>query len=179
MKPCRIKVVGDATLGLNDLLEDLRGTLTLDIGIAANASPENIMKAIINEFGYDSPGIPVTSDLRKWFALKGYPLKKSTRYIKIPARPFISAGIYEYIVEIWETMDELTEQVHMRKLTRRQAMNRIGAFVVSKVQQYMESGSHKANHPLTVQEKGHPNPLMDTGELVNSLGYSVKGWKKK
>lgn len=179
MKPSRITAVGDATLGLDDLLEDLRGIQKLDIGIAANTSPENIMKAIINEYGYDSPGIPVTPDLRKWFAVKGFPLKKSTRYIKIPARPFISAGIYEYLAEIWETMDELTDQVHMRKITTRQALNRMGAFIVHKIQQYMESGSHKANHPLTVKEKGHPNPLMDTGELIESLGYSVRGWKNK
>lgn len=178
MRPCRIKTVGDATFGLDYLLEEMRGTQTVDIGISAHASPENIMKAIINEFGYDNPGIPVTPELRRWFAFKGYPLKKSTQYIKIPARPFISAGIYEYLVEIWETMDELTEQVHAGELTTRQAMNRIGAFVVRKVQQYMESGSHKANHPLTASEKGHPNPLMDTGELANSLGYSVRGWKK-
>lgn len=179
MRPGRIRVVGDATLGLNDLLEDLKGTQTLEIGILEKTSPENLMKAIINEFGYDSPGIPVTPELRAWFAYKGFPLKKTTRYIKIPARPFISAGIYENLEEIWDTVDELTDMVHAGKLTTRQALNRAGALIVHKIQLYMETGKHKANHPLTVQEKGHANPLIDTGDLKNSIGYTVKGWKKK
>lgn len=178
MRPGRIKVVGDATLGLNALIEELSNTQRLEIGILEKTSPENLMKAIVNEFGYDTPGIPVTPELRKWFAFKGYPLKKSTRYIKIPARPFISAGIYENLEEIWDTLDELNVAVHDQKITVRQALNRLGALIVFKIQKYMDEGSFKENHPLTVQEKGHTNPLIGHGGLRNSIGYSVKGWKK-
>lgn len=170
----KIKILEDSTLGLEELVKDLDKTMTLEIGIDASTNPQDIMKAIINEYGYDSPGIPVTPAMRRWFAAQGFPLKASTRYIKIPARPFISKGIYDNLDEIWRMLDDLIELVRAGKIRVPMAFNILGAFIVEKIQGYIDVNSAKANHPLTVQRKGFNHPLLNTGSLRDSVTYNVR-----
>lgn len=174
----KMKILEDSTLGLEEIVKELDHKMTLDVGIDASADPKSIMKAIVNEYGYDSPGIPVTQAMRKWFAAQGFPLKASTRYIKIPARPFISKGIYDNLDEIWSTLDDLIKLVQEGKLRTPVAFNILGAFIVEKIQGYIDVNDAKANHPLTVQRKGFNNPLTNTGSLRDSIAYKVnKGGK--
>lgn len=173
-----IKIVGDSMMGLDKLLRDVSQDITLEIGIAADADPKTIMKAVINEYGYDSPGIYVTPAMRRWFAAQGYPLKKSTAHIKIPARPFISAGIYDNLEEIWGKMDSFVDLIHLGKMTPREALDTLGGFIVMKIQEYMLRNKTKENHPLTIDRKGHAKPLIGTGDLRNSVTYGIKGGTK-
>lgn len=173
-----IKIVGDSMMGLDTLLKDVSQNITLEIGIAADADPETIMKAVINEYGYDSPGIFVTPAMRRWFAAQGYPLKRSTTYIKIPARPFISAGIYDNLEDIWEKMDTFVDEIHAGVITPREALDILGGFIVVKIQEYMLHNKTKENHPLTIERKGHTKPLIGVGSLRDSIAYDVKGGKK-
>lgn len=173
-----IKIINEAATDLSDLIAEASKKYSIEFGVREDAGPKNIMKAIVNEFGYDSPGIPVTDAMRKWMAYKGYPLKASTQYIKIPARPFISKGIEENLDEIFDMMDVLTEQVNAKKSYKskgflKKEMDAIGKLVIKQIQEYMDSNSSKANHPLTVEGKGHSNPLVGTGELRDALGYDI------
>lgn len=173
-----IKVVGD-DLGLDALVKELSKRSHLEIGVDTSLDPKAALKAIVNEFGYDSPGIPVTPQMRKWFAAQGFPLKKTTKYIKIPARPFISAGIYENLDEIWQFLDVQIDLVHRRKTTVKRAMHLTGAFIVKRIQDYMDENNSKENHPMTVANKGHANPLIGTGDLRDAITFEVVGGRKK
>jgi hypothetical protein len=173
-----IKIIDGAATDLSDLIAEASKKYSIEFGVREDAGPKNIMKAIINEFGYDSPGIPVTDAMRKYMAYKGYPLKKSTKYIKIPARPFISTGIEENLNEIFDLLDNLTAQVHAKKTYKtkgflKKEMEQIGELVIKQIQDYMNSNNAKANHPMTIEGKGHSNPLVGSGELRDALGYEI------
>lgn len=68
--------------------------------------PEDSQKVLSNEFGAT---IPVTPAMRSWFAGQGYPLKGSTRFIRIPARPFVRPGVENALAssEVGELFDTL------------------------------------------------------------------------
>lgn len=174
-----IKIIGEADMGLDSLIKEMSKRTHLEIGVDESVDPEAAVKAIVNEFGYDSPGIPVTPKMRKWFAAQGYPLKATTQYIKIPARPFISKGIYDNLEDIWELIDRQTELIHNRKATVKSSMNLVGAFIVRKIQEYIERNDAKENHPMTSNRKGHDHPLIGHGGLKKSITYVVKGGRQK
>lgn len=175
-----IKLVGDSLRDFTELVKDMGSSKILEVGISENAPPETIMKAIVNEFGYDSPGIPVTDAMRKWFAARGFPISAGTQYIKIPARPFISKGIDENLVEIWDMMDDLIQMVNDGKMNMKTALGILGAFTVQKIQEYMDKNESVPNHPLTIEQKGHSHPLLgETGSLRRSLTWDVRGGDKK
>ena len=88
----------------------------------------------------------------------------------IPPRPWLDtgvesgnaeyAGIIQSAVESGESLD--------------QALNAVGVVAVGKVQVYMTELKTPPNALSTIKIKGSNNPLIDTGELRQSVTYKVQ-----
>lgn len=63
-------------------------------------------------------------------------------------------------------------------IRRRQTMNNVwqtlGAMAVADVQKYMLTASFKPLAPATIRRKGSSKPLIDTGQMSQSITYRVK-----
>ena len=88
----------------------------------------------------------------------------------IPARPWLDAGVQsgnaEYAEIIAENGDDLES-----------ALELIGVVAVGRTQEYMTNLSTPENALSTIKKKGSSNPLIDTGNLRQSVTYSTTNIK--
>lgn len=101
----------------------------------------------------------------------------------IPSRPFLIEGIASDIETINKAIKEAFEALlHDGKLGAR----KIGALAVGAVQRFVRGDyyrTHTPNAPATIARKSKgkkigDTPLIDTGFLINSTTYVVKGGKR-
>jgi len=84
----------------------------------------------------------------------------------IPARPWLDAGV--------ETgADEYSSILQENFDNQEQALEQIGVVAVSKVQIYMDNLRTPPISATTIALKGSSNPLIDTGNLKQSVTYSI------
>jgi len=93
---------------------------------------------------------------------------------KIPARPFIEEGILS-------KKDELSKEIKIQldKVKEGEPANwsKLGTMAVGAVQEFVRSDYYKSTAPnseMTIKYKGSDTPLIDTGELLNSLEYVIE-----
>jgi len=92
---------------------------------------------------------------------------------RIPARPWLDVGVASASQEVLDTIAEAIEDGEPMDV----ALNRVGLVAVAGVQNYMDELSSPANAPSTVKRKGSDNPLIDTGELKQSVNYKITNTK--
>lgn len=92
---------------------------------------------------------------------------------RIPARPWLDVGVASASQEVLDTIAEAIEDGEPMDV----ALNRVGLVAVAGVQNYMDELSSPANAPSTVKRKGTDNPLIDTGELKQSVNYKITNTK--
>lgn len=92
---------------------------------------------------------------------------------RIPARPWLDVGVASASHEVLDTIAEAIEDGEPMDV----ALNRVGLVAVAGVQNYMDELSSPANAPSTVKRKGTDNPLIDTGELKQSVNYKITNTK--
>jgi hypothetical protein len=119
----------------------------LSVGILGDADSEILLRANVNEFG--SP----------------------TR--NIPERSFIRGAIDKYGKDIGDFSENLIIRYIDGKITFDACMNTIGEYVVGKIQRYMVDLRTPPNAESTIEQKGSSNPLIDTGQLLDSVSYKV------
>lgn len=89
----------------------------------------------------------------------------------IPARPWLDTGAQTGITEYKKIIDEgIANGDHPDDI-----LEKLGVIAVGKVQQYMQDLSSPENSPETIKRKGSSNPLVDTGQLIQSITYEVHG----
>lgn len=93
----------------------------------------------------------------------------------IPERSFLRAYFDEHEAEIHARLGRLTKQVVMGKLTKAQALEQIGLYVVGEIQKRIAAGIEPENAASTIARKGSSTPLVDTGQLRQGISYRVKG----
>lgn len=111
--------------------------------------------AAVHEFGSPSRKIPERSFLRK--------------------TAFIKADTYK--IWVLKNKDALFKAITQGKLSS-EVMPKIGALWVSYVLEAFQTGGFggwKALKPRTIKRKGSDKPLIDTGALMRSITYEVKG----
>lgn len=101
----------------------------------------------------------------------------------IPARPFLMPGIrlaQEPIADLLESdiRSNLTTKGPRRNPT--QTLHAVGILAQNAVKKRLTDGPHAPLHPYTIQkrkERGRKGtkPLIDTGQLRNSITYVVEG----
>ena len=91
----------------------------------------------------------------------------------IPARPWLDVGVASASQEIVDTIADAIEDGEPMDV----ALNRVGLVAVAGVQDYMDELSTPRNAPSTIAKKGDDNPLIDTGEVKQSVTYKITNTK--
>ncbi len=94
--------------------------------------------------------------------------------IKIPPRPFVRwvADHEEKLINAQSRKEY--GRILDGKQTREKALNRMGIFLKSRIQNRIEAVKTPPNAPATIARKKSDNPLIDTGVLLNSINYAVE-----
>ncbi|MGL5163381.1 MAG: hypothetical protein ACRC8E_14075 [Plesiomonas shigelloides] len=88
---------------------------------------------------------------------------------RIPARPWLDAGIESGTTEILDTIRSGIG----RGLPLDTVLEQVGVISVGAVQEFMTDLKDPPNAPSTIEKKGSDNPLIDSGALRASVTYSV------
>lgn len=97
----------------------------------------------------------------------------------IPERPFIRTGISENLPAIRALIKQLTPLVIQGKMSMEMALGFIGERSKRAIQAKFGDGSHVPLQPATIKAKGSDVPLIDTGQLRQSIVYEVDLRDKK
>lgn len=92
---------------------------------------------------------------------------------RIPARSFVGAWFVINHTKIVETYKAQAIRYVTGKGDPRQTFGRVGAFMAAGMKQRIAEGIPPPNAPSTIAAKGSSKPLIDTGQLRASIGYSV------
>lgn len=91
---------------------------------------------------------------------------------KIPSRPFMRQAISLYKQQIQQRMDAEARGIIEGRHTARTAAARIGEFFTGAIKATFTRGTFRALKPRTILAKGSSRPLIDTGEMRNSVTHA-------
>ncbi len=154
-----------------DLVRELNylATHQVHIGIFADAERnDNVPMLVIaaaNEFGAKIP--------KRQARFEDLDDENPEKWIIIPERSYLRAWFDENVDVLQATMERLIGQVVEGKISGRAALETIGGYVVTHVQAYMVDLKTPPNAPSTIRRKGSSNPLIDTGQLKDSITWKV------
>lgn len=118
--------------------------------------------------------IQVTDKMRAYLHKQGLHLKDSTKYITIPERSFLRNGNQEYANEVLKNASMALGQVIDGKMSIDTWLDAWGQMLADKIKLYIRDLDSPPNHPYTIEQKGSSNPLVDTGNLLESITWEKK-----
>lgn len=148
-------------------IAELNG-LKVNVGVLGG---EHAWLASIHEYGCR---IKVTPKMRAYLHKKGLHLKDSTTEIVIPERSFLRSGFDENADKVLKTTEAVLPDVLIGTLSVEQYAKLVGLQLASAIKEYAVNLNSPPNHPFTKQQKGSSNPLVDTGDMINSITYEVE-----
>jgi hypothetical protein len=89
----------------------------------------------------------------------------------IPARPFFRNAIDGNREKIFDMAARFANLAMIGKSTVAEAFERLGLFMQSTIRSSIRNGSWQANSPKTEKKKGSTKPLIDTGQMINSVTF--------
>ena len=89
----------------------------------------------------------------------------------IPARPFVSDCAEKNAGQIQEAQKRLVYRVYQGSLSADGALAQLGAWYVNVQKGHILHGGWTPNAPATIKRKGSNKPLVDTGQLVNTVDW--------
>lgn len=140
-------------LGWGNILRQLGELDHIDVlvGVQADAGADkegvrNVDKAFWNEFGTEN----------------------------IPERSFLRSAFDENEEDLHTTVARLWDAVKAGRATADQVARILGQRHEDQVKMKIKDGPFKANSPLTVALKGSTKPLIDSGQMRQSIRYVVE-----
>lgn len=140
--------------------------------VQVGATSNNAWLAGIHEYGCR---IKVTPKMRAFLHRQGLHLKKSTTEIVIPERSFLRAGHDENFDRVIKQTERAIGQVIIGKMSMDDMLDLYGQQMATAIKKYMRDLSEPPNHPYTTEQKGSSNPLVDTGQLIESITWRKTG----
>jgi len=143
-----VELSGPGIEGLVDDITDKSAVQAL-VGILAGEDPEILERAVKHEFGDRAGGIP--------------------------ERSFIRGTMDKDHKEIVKDGDQFAEAMLLGKMTKRLALEAWGDKLTVKMKEGITTKSLDLaeNAQSTIDQKGSDTPLIDTGQMVNSINYEV------
>ena len=89
----------------------------------------------------------------------------------IPARPFVSDCAEKNAGQIQEAQKRLVYRVYQGSLSADGVLAELGAWYVNVQKGHILHGGWTPNAPATIKRKGSNKPLVDTGQLVNTVDW--------
>lgn len=128
--------------------------------------------ARVHEFGVD---IEVTPKMRAFFVYKfGIGLKKTTTHIRIPERSFLRNGADGATDDVLLKCKQLIGRAILGNITVREFYEELGDTMAEEIKRYAIELERPENTPLTVENKGFDDPLIETGNMINSIEVIVR-----
>lgn len=93
--------------------------------------------------------------------------------VGIPERSFMRKTFDDKKDEINSTVDEFFGRYVMGEISYDAAVNGVGEFVKGLIQATIRDISSPALKAITIQLKGSSQPLVDSGQLLDSIEYEV------
>ena len=111
---------------------------------------------------------PITNAELMFIHTNGSPIKN------IPKRPTIEPTIEENKERISEMFNKTVNKILNKKGDGRADLEKIGIWTVNKIKAKFGSDDLIPNAPATIAKKGSDRPLIDTGQLRNSITYVIR-----
>ena len=89
----------------------------------------------------------------------------------IPARPFVSDCAEKNAEQVQEAQRRLTYRVLQGSLNADDALSQLGTWYTGVQKRHILHGGWTPNAPAAVRRKGSSRPLVDTGQLVNTVDW--------
>lgn len=112
--------------------------------------------------------------MRAYLHSQGLHLNPNTTEIVIPERSFLRNGHDENVDRIIKQTERAIGQVIAGKMSVDDLLDLYGQQMATAIKKYARDLSEPANHPFTVEQKGSSNPLVDTGQMINSITWGDK-----
>lgn len=123
--------------------------------------------AMINEYGAK---INITDKMRAWFwHTHKVNIWKRTEPIVIPPRPFMATTVKDYSKK-WAKM----LKSFLKRNDAPTSLKMLGEEIQSDIKNTISNNNFARNAEFTKMVKGRDKPLIDTGEMRNSVAYKVK-----
>lgn len=91
----------------------------------------------------------------------------------IPSRPFMRDSVDKHIPAI-EHMLKAQEGALLNGASARKVLETVGVFQKDLMQTEIEQGDFVANAEATIKRKGSDKPLIDTGQMKNSVNFWIQ-----
>lgn len=163
------KTVRNSIYKVEKAMDEIRGKKVV---VGHLGGGEQAWLAAIHEYGMK---IKVTPKMRAWLNANGLHLKKETQYITIPERSFLRSGFDTHHEEVIDKTNYLLGDVMGGTMSADDFCNIVGTLLRDKIREFAVDLKNPANHPFTVERKGSSNPLVDTGDLIESIVFEVEG----
>lgn len=151
-----VAVKRNKRVDLSKVQTSLRGPKKVKVGFpAGEADSDNIMKAVWNHFGTRGG-----ASGGGW----GGP---------IPERPFLSNAMRDNRSSYRSAMKASASKLLTGKTDIKTVLSKLGTKAQGDVQEEITALSSPPNSPVTIELKGSSNPLIDSGELRNSVTWKI------
>ncbi len=91
----------------------------------------------------------------------------------LPERSFIRSTTRSKKKQIIALQTKLLKKISTGEMTVKKALGLVGEFLSDEIRQKIVAIQSPPNTPETIARKGSSNPLIDTGQLKNSITYEV------
>ena len=91
----------------------------------------------------------------------------------IPERSWMRSWFDTNLRSIKAMIIRVTNKIKERKITAERALNILGAWAVGELKKSIIQLRTPPNAPVTIARKGSSNPLIDTGQMLNTIRYKV------
>ena len=91
----------------------------------------------------------------------------------IPERSFMRSTLRKEKSNIKALNKKLLRKITKGKLSTKKGLGLLGQFLSAKISKKIVSIKTPPNKPETIKRKGSSNPLVDTGQMKNSMNYKV------
>jgi hypothetical protein len=92
----------------------------------------------------------------------------------IPARPFLSLAIENNREQLQALNRELLLKLVHGDMQKSVALGKLGAVGQRLIQQQIRATLTPPNAPSTIKRKGSSHPLIDTGNMVQSVAWEIE-----
>lgn len=93
---------------------------------------------------------------------------------RVPARPFMGPSFDENLQRINKLINIEYSAVKSGKYNAKKAFERIGLFMQGEIQLKIRSITSPPNSPATIERKGSSKPLIDFGQMIQSVTSKVE-----
>lgn len=164
-----IKLIKDKD-NVSDIIKTVEkiSSTGLNIGVLSKVGGDLLTIANVHEFGIT---IKVTPEMRNYLHATGLHLKADT--ITIPERSFVRSTFDENQNEIVDQVEMWLESLLAGGTTIDEFYNYLGNYCVGLIKEKIINLQAPPNHPYTKQQKGSSNPLIDSGNLSDSIAYEI------